>query len=62
MHSLSEVLDLFEHAFCCGSLGSDLMLLKLKLHLHLNVRVRLSAATLAPRVHSFYTELGERRG
>ena len=60
MHGLSEALDLFLHAICCGSLGSDLLLLELKLHLHLDVGVRLSAAALAPRVHSFYTELGER--
>ena len=64
MHCLCEALDLFEHAFCCGSLGSHLLLLELKLHLHLDVGVRL-CATLAPGVHSLIrastsTEMGER--
>ena len=64
MHCLCEVLDLFEHAFCCGSLGSYLLLLELKLRLHLDVEVRL-CATLAPGVRSLIrasttTELRER--
>ena len=62
MHRLCEALDLFEHAICCGSLGSDLLLLELKLHLNIGVEVRLSAAALAPGVHraSTYAELRER--
>ena len=64
MHRLSEALDLFEHAFCCGSLGSYLLLLELKLHLNIDVGVRL-CATLAPGVRSLIrastgTELRER--
>ena len=39
MHRLDEALDLFKHAFCCGSLGSELLLLELKLHLELDVEV-----------------------
>ena len=50
MHSFREVLDLLKHELCCGSLGSDLLLLELKLHLKLNVWVRWSAAALAPGV------------
>ena len=51
VHSLGEALDLFKHAVCCGSLGSDLLLLKLKLHLELDVGSWL-CATLAPGVRS----------
>ena len=47
MHSFREVLDLLKHELCCGSLGSDLLLLELKLHLKLNVWVRWSAVALA---------------
>ena len=39
MHGLGEALDLFEHAICCGSLGSYELLLQLKLLLHLDVDV-----------------------
>jgi hypothetical protein len=62
MHGLREALDLFKHELCCGSLGSDLLLLELKLLLNVDVGVRLSAAALAPGVHraSTYAELRER--
>ena len=52
MHSFRELLDLLKHELCCGSLGSDLLLLELKLHLNLDVWDRLSAAALAPCVDS----------
>ena len=52
MHSFREFLDLLKHELCCGSLGSDLLLLELKLHLNLDVWDRLSAAALAPWVGS----------
>ena len=52
MHSFREFLDLLKHELCCGSLGSDMLLLELKLRLDLNVWVRLSAAALAPCVDS----------
>ena len=52
MHSFREFLDLLKHELCCGSLGSDMLLLELKLRLDLNVWVRLSAAALAPWVGS----------
>ena len=49
MHSFREFLDLLLHELCCGSLGSDLLLLELKLLLDLNVEGwLLSSATLAP--------------
>ena len=50
MHSFGEFFDLLKHELCCGSLGSDLLLLELKLHLHVDVWDWLSAATLAPRM------------
>ena len=37
MHGLIKALDLFKHDLCCGSLGSDLLLLDLKLLFELNV-------------------------
>ena len=54
MHSFREVLDLLKHELCCGSLGSDLLLLQLKLRLDLDVWDWLSTTALAPgmRVHS----------